>query len=124
MDRTLHEPASPEESSPEHTQLWHEVYGSLRPGGHMTQADLFTDTRRASLDSVTPRIAGIQMKILDALEDRGGLTTEELSTVTGIAYSALQPRTSELRDRGGIIDSGHRRPNRSGKSAIVWKART
>ena len=27
----------------------------------MTQADLFTDTRRASLDSVTPRIAGIHL---------------------------------------------------------------
>lgn len=105
----------------------------------MTQADLFLTGRTGGtilqivqcviikfpeeLPAITRRLFPFPGHAI-APEDRGGLTTEELSTVTGIAYSALQPRTSELRDRGGIIDSGHRRPNRSGKSAIVWKART
>jgi hypothetical protein len=33
---------------------------------------------------------------------------------------SIQPRTSELRRKGLIRDSGKRRQNATGKSAIVW----
>ena len=35
---------------------------------------------------------------------------------------SIQPRTSELRRKGLIRDSGRRRPNATGKRAIVWIA--
>jgi hypothetical protein len=35
---------------------------------------------------------------------------------------SIQPRTSELKRKGLIRDSGQRRPNCTGKKAIVWTA--
>ena len=53
-----------------------------------------------------------------------GLTTHELAETVRIHRDAIQPRTSELRDRGLIRDSGGRRENVTGKRAIVWLAVT
>jgi len=36
---------------------------------------------------------------------------------------SIQPRTSELKRKGLIMDSGQRRPNCTGKLAIVWVAK-
>jgi len=35
---------------------------------------------------------------------------------------AVQPRFSELRALGSIVDTGERRQNDSGRNAIVWRA--
>jgi hypothetical protein len=35
---------------------------------------------------------------------------------------SIQPRTTELKRKGLIRDSGQRRPNSTGKQAIVWIA--
>ena len=51
-----------------------------------------------------------------------GLTADELSAHLDMDRWSIQPRTSELRRKGLIRDSGQRRPNGSGKQAIVWTA--
>ena len=51
-----------------------------------------------------------------------GLTADELSARLDMNRWSIQPRTSELRRKGLILDSGQRRPNGSGKLAIVWTA--
>ena len=52
----------------------------------------------------------------------GGLTADELAARLEKDRWSIQPRTSELRRKGLIRDSGQRRPNGSGKMAIVWIA--
>ncbi|MEQ8707951.1 MAG: hypothetical protein RIC36_03110 [Rhodospirillales bacterium] len=51
-----------------------------------------------------------------------GLTADELAARLGMDRWSIQPRTSELRCKGLIRDSGQRRPNATGKLAIVWTA--
>lgn len=52
-----------------------------------------------------------------------GLTAHETADELGFDKMAIQPRLSELRRKGRIIDSGRRRDNAtSGKRAIVWVA--
>ncbi len=53
----------------------------------------------------------------------GGLTAIEAAAVTGLDRYSLQPRLSELRRKGLVVDSGKRRRNPSGRQAIVWIAR-
>ena len=57
-----------------------------------------------------------------AIEQVIGLTADELSARLEMDRWSIQPRTSELKRKGLIRDSGQRRPNRTGKQAIVWVA--
>ncbi len=51
-----------------------------------------------------------------------GLTDEEGSDLTGIRMSGYGPRRLELVRAGKLVDSGERRPTKSGLSAIVWRS--
>lgn len=57
-----------------------------------------------------------------ALCDHGDHTVDEVCTLVGLPRYSLQPRFTELRKAGVIRDTGSRRRNVSGASAIVWRA--
>lgn len=80
------------------------------------------DTSIAAADAVAPALGRLQRMTLAAIRDAGprGLTADELAAVLKLTRWAIQPRTSELRRKGAIRDSGQRRQNASGKRAIVW----
>lgn len=55
---------------------------------------------------------------------RAGRTAEECAIALRLPRVSAQPRTSELKAKGLILDSGKRRTNRSsGKRAVVWIAK-
>jgi len=83
-----------------------------------------TDTAIAAADAMEPHCARLQRMALKAIREAGadGLTAEELADTVGVERVVIQPRTSELRLKRMIADSGQRRRNRSGKKAIVWVA--
>lgn len=55
-------------------------------------------------------------------EHANGLTADEIATALSSTEFAIRPRISELKRSGELLDSGARRPNRSGVFATVWKA--
>jgi len=82
------------------------------------------DTSIAAARSLELSVGQLQRIALRAIRAAGsrGLTTHELAAVVKIHRDSIQPRTSELRERGLIRDSGGRRQNATGKYAIVWVA--
>ena len=84
------------------------------------------DTSREAAEAIEMSVGHLQRIALRAIRSAGsrGLTTNELASVVRIDRDSIQPRTSELRERGLIRDSGARRRNANGKNAIVWVART
>jgi DNA-binding MarR family transcriptional regulator len=84
------------------------------------------DTCIAAADAIASSLGRLQRVVLNAIRSTGihGATTNELADRLKIDRGSVQPRTSELRRQGLIIDSGRRRPNANGKSAIVWLAVT
>jgi len=82
------------------------------------------ETSVAAAEAVAPNLARLQQLALRAIEARGrfGLTTDELAETLGVNRYSIQPRTSELRRKRLIVDSGLRRRNGTGKTAIVWVA--
>lgn len=82
------------------------------------------DTSIDAARSIDLSVGHLQRVALRAIRAAGprGLTTNELATAVRIHRDSIQPRTSELRLRGLIRDSGARRPNPNGKNAIVWVA--
>lgn len=80
------------------------------------------DTSVAAADDIAPSLGRMQRMVEMAI--RGacahGLTTDEIAVKLDMNRWTVQPRTSELRRKGIIHDSGQRRPNVTGKMAIVW----
>tara|TARA_B110001454_G_scaffold133413_1_gene124197 strand:- start:1854 stop:2162 length:309 start_codon:yes stop_codon:yes gene_type:complete len=84
-----------------------------------------TDTSQAAAEAISGHLGRLQAMAYTAIHEAGlsGLTADELAARLGMDRASIQPRTSELRRKGRIIDSGQRRRNASGKMAIVWFAK-
>lgn len=85
--------------------------------GHRT-----VETSVAAADTLAPKLGRLQRLAKAAIAAAGahGLTADELAARLDMDRWSIQPRTSELRRKGLIRDSGQRRQNATGKSAIVW----
>jgi hypothetical protein len=83
------------------------------------------DTSIAAATALASKLGRLQRMAETAIRDAGqyGLTADELAARLGMDRWSIQPRTSELRRKGLIRDSGLRRPNATGKQAIVWIAK-
>ena len=80
------------------------------------------DTSVAAADAVAPKLGRLQRLAETTIRDAGedGLTADELAARLELDRGSIQPRTTELRRKGIIRDSGRRRRNVTGKAAIVW----
>jgi predicted transcriptional regulator len=80
-----------------------------------------TDTSREAAEKVKPKAAWVRARVIDCLTRQGPMTTVQIAAALGMAYETVQPRTSEARAQGLIVDTGRRGPSRDpGKSSIVW----
>jgi hypothetical protein len=82
------------------------------------------ETSTAAAEALAPKLGRLQRLAQGAIRDAGlhGLTADELAARLAMDRWSIQPRTSELKLKGLIRDSGQRRPNCTGKLAIVWIA--
>lgn len=83
------------------------------------------ETSIAAAQALAPKLGPLQRMAEKAIREAGkyGLTADELAERLEKDRYSIQPRTSELKRKGLIRDSGQRRPNSSGKLAIVWVAK-
>lgn len=80
------------------------------------------ETSAQAADEMAECAPTLRSKCLVALERSMGLTADEVAGRLGVSILAIRPRISELTRLGKVRDSGARRRNDSGKSAIVWAA--
>ena len=75
------------------------------------------DTSIAAADDIAPRLGRLQRMAEDAirLAGRHGVTADELAERLSCQRWTIQPRTTELKRKGLILDSGVRRRNCTGK---------
>ncbi len=85
-------------------------------------APLPIDTRRAAQEALAERVPRLRAAALEALRALPQ-TADEVAAAMGESILAVRPRLSELHVAGLIHDTGLRRANASGRSAIVWRAR-
>ena len=80
-------------------------------------------TGREAAAAIAPKMGRLQRLVRELVAARGeqGLTPEEACDLAGHERVSLQPRFSELKAKGAIVDSGKRRVNLSSrKRAVVW----
>lgn len=58
--------------------------------------------------------------IMDCIFDYGPLTSEEVAQRTQLTHPQTWRRMAELREKGLLVATSMRRPNVSGRMAIVW----
>ncbi|MBD3761469.1 hypothetical protein [Rhizorhabdus sp.] len=87
-----------------------------------TPGHRFIDTSMEAAAAIAPKCGRLQRMVLGAITEAGatGITTDEIAMKLNIDRGSVQPRTSELRLMGLIVDSKQRRRNASGVRAIVW----
>lgn len=80
------------------------------------------DTGREAAEAMQSHCGRLQRMALAHIRGAAanGYTADELAAAMGMDRWAVQPRTSELKAKGLIVDSGMRRRNVTGKRAVVW----
>lgn len=81
----------------------------------------YDGTSEAAAQSIDPVAGRLRRVVLATLAAHGPMTMLEAVARTPFTRESLQPRFSELRKMGLIEPTGERRPNPSGRSALVWQ---
>lgn len=84
-----------------------------------------TDTSLAARDSIEEHLNRLETIVLQRIRQAGtgGLTTDEIEAATQLSHQTASARVRDLAAKHcRIVDSGVRRPTRSGRKAIVWVA--
>lgn len=78
-------------------------------------------TSKAAAEQIAVIVGTLRDRVLAEIKARPG-TADEVAKRLGIDRLAARPRLTELQKLELIVDTGDRRKNDSGKSAIVWRA--
>lgn len=78
-----------------------------------------TDTSRDAARSIDSDASTLRGQCIAALASHNQ-TADEIAETVGESILAIRPRVTELKAKGKVFDSGIRRPNLSGRNAIVW----
>jgi hypothetical protein len=80
------------------------------------------DTSIMAADFIAPSVSSHQTQILKVLATAAffGATGDEIAASLGWERFRVRPRTSELRLKKAIVDSGRRRKSDAGVASIVW----
>ena len=86
-------------------------------------------TSEEAADQIAPNTGTIRRMVLDAIEEHGGMTCDEVEHFLELGHQTVSPRIWELQGNPKdkqvprlIRDSGERRKTSSGRRAIVWEA--
>lgn len=84
------------------------------------QARRTRSTSRAAADEIADAAPLLRGKALAVIERSRGMTADEVAERLRKSVLSIRPRITELAREHMIRDSGARRPNASGRNAIVW----
>jgi len=81
------------------------------------------EVSRAALESIPKEThEKRRSRILRLIDERRGLTCDEIEIETGGLHQTVSSAITALRRRGKLHDTGERRATRYGCQAIVWGA--
>lgn len=102
------------------SELFSNINGALVPRYPNVPGFKAQETSKQAATEMNEKASGLQLDCLMIL-NHGERTADEIASRLNKSILAIRPRLSELLRKGKIEDSGERRPNASGKMAIVWK---
>lgn len=82
------------------------------------------EASRQAADGIQHQLEGIRALVFDLIVSREtlGATNSEIAALLDMSRDNTQPRSSELKEAGYILDSGMMRKNANEKNETVWVA--
>lgn len=85
-------------------------------------------TSRAAAAEITPHLGDLEALVLRTIQagkpgHAPGMTCDEVEEATGLSHQTASARINGLRAKGRVEDSNVLRRTRSGRNAIVWRAK-
>jgi predicted ArsR family transcriptional regulator len=77
------------------------------------------ETSRAAAEATPAQL--LRGKVLAEFHRQQYMTADECAEALGLSVLSVRPRVTELGNMHKLMDSGFRRQNASGRSAIVWR---
>ena len=102
-----------------------EMIAYLDPKGGIKPPSGYGESATPLSESAGPPARPNREVVFDAISGAGrhGMTPDECAEATGLPILSVRPRITELRKAGQVAPTGHRRKNKGGRTAIVWRAR-
>jgi hypothetical protein len=101
-----------------------DYYGDLlkeQPYGGKPPFQDTSDTSEAAAGAIAGGAGTLRLKVFEAIKkSSSGLTNDEIEVQLVMRIQTVSARVRELVLTGWLIDSGRRRPTRSGRMAVVW----
>lgn len=87
-----------------------------------TPPSVDVDTSRDAAESMRPHAGRVREAVLTAIRRscQRGATCDEVEVTLQLAHQTASARVRELSVAKEIVDSGRRRPTRSGRKAVVY----
>lgn len=81
-----------------------------------------TDTSKLAAEEIKPHLGRLQSRVYSYILKQGysGATCEEVERALNLGHQTVSPRILELRYKGKLKDSGHRRLTTTKRLAIVY----
>lgn len=79
-------------------------------------------TSQEAATEVKASSVSLTERVLKLLQREGGLTADQCAEKIEASVLAVRPRLSELLKKGLVRETAERRKNKSGKSAMVYRA--
>lgn len=80
-----------------------------------------TDPETSHMAAAQVRHKPLELKILGCLHEHGGLTTSQITDLTGIDRVSVSPCMAPLARKGAVRDSGKRIKYKTNRFQIVWE---
>lgn len=93
----------------------------LMPVDTVAPAVLDSDTSVAAARSMDGHLGRLESEVLAEVFDCGARTCDEMEVSLELSHQTVSARIRRLVQLGKLMDSGLRRPTRSGRGATVWK---
>lgn len=82
----------------------------------------YLETSRKAAEGIAPKAPTLRAKCFALLRSEGPATADEVAAKMQSSILSIRPRIAELNGMGLIVDTGTRRANASGNTAVVWRA--
>ena len=79
------------------------------------------DTEIQAAEVVAPKVTGMRLRVLQALDVQGAMTGSQLTDHLDAWINSVKPRLTELQGMGLVEDSGQRQKNPRGNQEVVWR---
>jgi predicted ArsR family transcriptional regulator len=82
-----------------------------------------SETSKGAAESMAPHASRLAEEVFAYVLGReDGATVDEVEEALGMLHQTAGARMRELVKAGRVADSGAKRPTRSGRKAVVWRA--